>query len=179
MVRMIPPYPREGGNVSEKKIFTALEGIQEHDDWIRANVPLLTERGYDDPTRAWVPDQRAWNAVNDRLVGQGWMRVRSPMYHVGSAHWRQQLPRIEDELNEILANNPLDLVRGENIFLDVSNSDPEARGKGLPTVGSVIFTLGDFAEADSLLSLVGRDVAKIVRSMRPLSPATSPATQAT
>lgn len=34
MVRMIPPYPREGANVSEKKIFTALEGIQEHDDWI-------------------------------------------------------------------------------------------------------------------------------------------------
>ena len=34
MVRMIPPYPREGANVSEKKIFTALEGIQGHDDWI-------------------------------------------------------------------------------------------------------------------------------------------------
>lgn len=28
MVRMIPPYPRDGANVSEKKVFTALEGIQ-------------------------------------------------------------------------------------------------------------------------------------------------------
>ncbi|PZU49705.1 MAG: hypothetical protein DI566_01095 [Microbacterium sp.] len=34
MVRMIPPYPRDGANVSEKRIFDALEGIQGHDDWI-------------------------------------------------------------------------------------------------------------------------------------------------
>lgn len=34
MVRMIPAYPREGANVSERKVFTALEGIQGHDDWI-------------------------------------------------------------------------------------------------------------------------------------------------
>ena len=34
MVRMIPPYPRDGANTSERKIFDALEGIQGHDDWI-------------------------------------------------------------------------------------------------------------------------------------------------
>lgn len=34
MPRMIPPYPREGANVSERRIFDALEGIQGHDDWI-------------------------------------------------------------------------------------------------------------------------------------------------
>lgn len=34
MVRMIPPYPREGANSSERRIFDALEGIQERDDWI-------------------------------------------------------------------------------------------------------------------------------------------------
>lgn len=34
MVRMIPPYAREGANFSEKRIFDALEGIQGHDDWI-------------------------------------------------------------------------------------------------------------------------------------------------
>lgn len=34
MPRMIPPYPREGANVSERKIFDAIESIQGHDDWI-------------------------------------------------------------------------------------------------------------------------------------------------
>lgn len=34
MVRMIPSYPREGANVSERRIFDALDGIQGHDDWI-------------------------------------------------------------------------------------------------------------------------------------------------
>ena len=34
MVRMIPPYAREGANVSELRIFDALDGIQGHDDWI-------------------------------------------------------------------------------------------------------------------------------------------------
>jgi len=34
MVRMIPPYPREGANSSERRIFDALEGIQGCDDWI-------------------------------------------------------------------------------------------------------------------------------------------------
>lgn len=34
MVRMIPPYPREGANISERKIFDALDGIQGHDDWV-------------------------------------------------------------------------------------------------------------------------------------------------
>ena len=34
MVRMIPSSPRSGANVSERKIFTALEGIVGHDDWI-------------------------------------------------------------------------------------------------------------------------------------------------
>lgn len=34
MVRMIPPVPREGANSSEKKIFTALEGIPDRDDWV-------------------------------------------------------------------------------------------------------------------------------------------------
>ena len=34
MVRMIPPYPREGANGSEGKVFSALEGIQGHDDWV-------------------------------------------------------------------------------------------------------------------------------------------------
>jgi len=31
---MIPPTPRDGANVSEKKVFTALEGMQGADDWI-------------------------------------------------------------------------------------------------------------------------------------------------
>ncbi|MBD3756804.1 MAG: NERD domain-containing protein [Microbacterium sp.] len=34
MVRMIPAYPREGANASERKVFSALEGIQGHDDWV-------------------------------------------------------------------------------------------------------------------------------------------------
>lgn len=34
MVRMIPPYPREGANTSERSVFTALESIANHDDWI-------------------------------------------------------------------------------------------------------------------------------------------------
>lgn len=34
MVRMIPPYARDGANVSERKIFDALDGLQGHDDWI-------------------------------------------------------------------------------------------------------------------------------------------------
>lgn len=34
MVRMIPPYAREGANFSERRIFDALEGIPDHDDWI-------------------------------------------------------------------------------------------------------------------------------------------------
>ncbi|MDN3495207.1 NERD domain-containing protein [Planococcus sp. APC 4015] len=34
MVRMIPPYAREGANVSERKIFDALNGLQGHEDWI-------------------------------------------------------------------------------------------------------------------------------------------------
>lgn len=34
MVRMIPPTPREGANGSEKRLFTALEGMVDHDDWI-------------------------------------------------------------------------------------------------------------------------------------------------
>lgn len=34
MVRMIPPFAREGANVSERRIFDALEGIAGHDDWI-------------------------------------------------------------------------------------------------------------------------------------------------
>lgn len=34
MVRMTPSYAREGANVSERRIFDALEGIQGHDDWI-------------------------------------------------------------------------------------------------------------------------------------------------
>lgn len=34
MVRMIPPYARDGANVSEQKIFDALDGLQGHDDWI-------------------------------------------------------------------------------------------------------------------------------------------------
>lgn len=34
MVRMIPPYARKGANLSEQKIFDALEGVQGHDDWI-------------------------------------------------------------------------------------------------------------------------------------------------
>lgn len=34
MVRMIPPYAREGANASERKIFDALDGIQGHDDWV-------------------------------------------------------------------------------------------------------------------------------------------------
>lgn len=34
MVRMIPPYARDGANLSEQRIFDALEGIQGHDDWI-------------------------------------------------------------------------------------------------------------------------------------------------
>ncbi|MBW9093329.1 NERD domain-containing protein [Microbacterium jejuense] len=31
---MIPAYPREGANASERKVFTALEGIQGRDDWV-------------------------------------------------------------------------------------------------------------------------------------------------
>lgn len=34
MVRMIPPTPRDGANTSEKKIFTALEGMTDRDDWV-------------------------------------------------------------------------------------------------------------------------------------------------
>lgn len=34
MVRMIPPYARDGANVSERKIFDALDGLQGRDDWI-------------------------------------------------------------------------------------------------------------------------------------------------
>ncbi len=34
MVVMIPPIPREGANGSEKKVFTALEGMQDRDDWV-------------------------------------------------------------------------------------------------------------------------------------------------
>lgn len=34
MVRMIPPTPREGANSSEKKIFTALEGMVDREDWV-------------------------------------------------------------------------------------------------------------------------------------------------
>lgn len=34
MVRMIPPYPREGANASERRVFDAIESIQGHDDWI-------------------------------------------------------------------------------------------------------------------------------------------------
>ena len=34
MVRMIPAYPREGANTSERKVFNALESIQGHDDWV-------------------------------------------------------------------------------------------------------------------------------------------------
>lgn len=33
MVRMIPPTPREGANSSEKRLFTALEGMVDRDDW--------------------------------------------------------------------------------------------------------------------------------------------------
>ncbi len=34
MVRMIPAYPRDGANTSERRVFDALEGIQGHDDWV-------------------------------------------------------------------------------------------------------------------------------------------------
>ncbi|MCW4386330.1 NERD domain-containing protein [Salinibacterium sp. SYSU T00001] len=34
MVRMIPPYPRQGANGSERAIFSALEGILDRPDWV-------------------------------------------------------------------------------------------------------------------------------------------------
>lgn len=34
MPRMIPPAPRDGANVSERKIFSALEGMRDRDDWV-------------------------------------------------------------------------------------------------------------------------------------------------
>lgn len=34
MVRMIPPTPRTGANSSERKVFGALEGMVERDDWV-------------------------------------------------------------------------------------------------------------------------------------------------
>lgn len=34
MPRMIPPVPRDGANVSERKIFSALESMQGVDDWV-------------------------------------------------------------------------------------------------------------------------------------------------
>lgn len=34
MVRMIPPYPRDGANASERAVFEAFDGIVDRPDWV-------------------------------------------------------------------------------------------------------------------------------------------------